>query len=1125
MRRKILMVLATLFLGVCLVACNQNGSGNSSLDNSDNVSSSDSNNDDSSNSGGGDSSNGGSEVCLHTTTELITVKAASCFETGVGNRRCLECGESVGEEVIAKTAHTSGNSVANEYLKTYTGDEGNAEFYKSCQVCGERLNETFTIAVKASESYMPTSPTVTLYETVGKLSYGFTWNCLAEPLDMGLLVAEASSDDWTYYEAEVVESTTYANQTTTMPFYVCKAVLDLQPETSYTYKIVENVLGVTSDTFNFTAVNPTKDSFTFASFGDSQDTAGNDGTLWNEILSKMGNVDFYLHAGDICEDTKEESNWTSMLNTNREYLATTPIMVAAGNHDTRYKSDVNAVFRHFNNNIPSANTDAERGYFYSFIYGNIKFIMLNTNLLTSGATGQLPTAQYNWLVSELQNNNAQWTIVTLHNPLYSVGKYGNEAGNTGVTLDLREQLSDLFAQYGVDLVIQGHDHVLSKTYPIGQGNTPLTSTGKQEINGVFYDVNPNAPIYIMHGPAGNQAQEPQDKIEEQFYELCQGGKAQSWAEYSVTGSTLTITMKYVSGGTVYEYCSFGIIKSTVVSDVTEEGAHIFFDGETSGIGFSGYINESYLTVNPTAEMGMLIIPASELNGAELTATTAGVRIIPANVTINENDWFGIDGYKRFTSVLWDIAGINYGADIVARAYVKLGDSYLLADATQARSIAEAASGTLAKGDTHKTQLNTYVDSVNPEITVDEDEFTLALGVEIQIQASVTPTNLKMVYASGDLNVVTVDEDGFVRTVGVGTTSITITVGSEIKTISVTVERREKNIPTEATLVTGFDGTGYEVTQNTKCAVVMLASEVNGASGAYLTKVTTKDTWAKGGIYIDLTQPLDLTTKGLHLYVNKITTASGRYGYVAIDDVNGKTVNIRFDNDGWQTISFTPQKIMDLANADLANATIDASKIVRIRIYSNVAGAEIYLDSAYTLTAEPATPPTTPPSVELPDTKQIPTGATLVTGFDGDDYTAALPSGKNASVTEKTPMSVSWGSGDSLTHVNNGTGTWGGGAITLTLKDSFDLTGKTLHVKVNKIQSGSSFDIYIIDADGKVNTTYDYRKYSAGEEVINITAGSLTAAGVDVTKIQGLKFVFNTANTDIYFDSMYTTVNE
>ncbi len=472
-------------------------------------------------------------------------QAATCYAGGYSVKTCKRCGDTL-NETYAQLEHLSCENTGYAYIKT-PNNNGTVEFYNSCKHCGEIMEGTFFKQCNDAADYVANSPTVTLYETENELSYGFTWNYANAPLTPTVAIKKSTAQDWEYYSAEEA----YQNENV----YVCKAVVKMDPDTNYDYKLIEASSGAESAVFSFTSADPSASSFSFASFSDSQNTA-EDGSIWNAVLQKTADVDFYIHSGDICNDTSNEQNLTNMLNTNSMYLAKTPLMAVSGNHDTTYLAGENVVFNHFYNNIPKQESTV-KGYFYSFVYGDVKFIMLNTNVLSYN---KLWAEQYNWLVDELSNNQSKWTIVTMHNPLYSIGKYGSKKGWNDVALALREQLNDIFVTYGVDFVIQGHDHAISKTYPIGKGKTVVRAQ-QSVFDGITYDVNPQGVIYVMNGPTGNQDREAEGDVETEYYEFQQGSEKQSWAEYTVTENRITVSVKYLKSGQVNVYYQWGIEKS------------------------------------------------------------------------------------------------------------------------------------------------------------------------------------------------------------------------------------------------------------------------------------------------------------------------------------------------------------------------------------------------------------------------------------------------------------------------------------------------------------------------------------------------------------------------------------
>lgn len=267
-----------------------------------------------------------------------------------------------------------------------------------------------------------------------------------------------------------------------------------------------------------------------------------------------GNFDFILHTGDIVEWSKYESYWRNMIDFNSEYFAAFPFMPLSGNHESTYKNGIYEIFKHFN--IALTEQDKSKGVYYSFDYGNAKFIMLDTNNLIGN---KIKSDQYNWLVNTLKNSSKKWTVVSMHNPMYSVGKWGSS--QNAISLALREQLADLFAEYGVDIVLQGHDHTYSKTYPIAQGAKVQKSLEYKNISGINYCTNPQGVIYIMNGAAGDQARSV-TAVDPDLYELSGNSGMSSWAEIEISSDKLSVKVyKYNAAADQAQlWNSYGIIK-------------------------------------------------------------------------------------------------------------------------------------------------------------------------------------------------------------------------------------------------------------------------------------------------------------------------------------------------------------------------------------------------------------------------------------------------------------------------------------------------------------------------------------------------------------------------------------
>lgn len=484
---------------------------------------------------------------------------ATCMQQAEYYYSC-SCGEK-GEQTFAFGElgdHEFSIEIAEpQYLKCDSTVDSPALYYKLC-ACGEIGTEVFEFGEKypalskdKQALYKPTSLTVTLYDPQ-KSVYGFTFNTSNEPLMPVLQIKKADATKWSEYALTSVEASSYTSRDVPITYYISKAEIALEPNTSYIYRAYDKRAGMGTAETTLTTKNANTNSFTVAHVSDSQGGP----TYFSRVLSAVTNrADFLIHTGDVVETSKYEEEWTEMLDANYAYLSRIPMMAISGNHETTYKNGSNETFKHFHNSIPEQ-TSTDLGYFYSFVYGDVKFIMLNTNALRSN---KLRANQYQWLENELKTNPCKWTVVAMHNPMYSVGKYGADSTRNTIALALREQLQQLFVEHGVDLVLQGHDHAISRTFPIDQTGSPQAERF-EKINGIDYSIDPSGVIYVMNGPAGNQTRDPV-AIDPSLYSYAQSSKAASWAELTFDGDTLTVTVKYHTGEEEKVYHQWGIKKT------------------------------------------------------------------------------------------------------------------------------------------------------------------------------------------------------------------------------------------------------------------------------------------------------------------------------------------------------------------------------------------------------------------------------------------------------------------------------------------------------------------------------------------------------------------------------------
>lgn len=110
--------------------------------------------------------------------------------------------------------------------------------------------------------------------------------------------------------------------------------------------------------------------------------------------------------------------------------------------------------------------------YYSFDYGNIHFVCLDSITTDRSATG----AMANWVRADLAATSARWIIAYWHRSPYSKGGYDSDANNDQA--QMRENFVPILEEYGVDLVLTGDSHNYERSWLMsGHYGTSSTFVG------------------------------------------------------------------------------------------------------------------------------------------------------------------------------------------------------------------------------------------------------------------------------------------------------------------------------------------------------------------------------------------------------------------------------------------------------------------------------------------------------------------------------------------------------------------------------------------------------------------------------------------------------------------------
>lgn len=260
-------------------------------------------------------------------------------------------------------------------------------------------------------------------------------------------------------------------------------VTGLFPGCTYTYEIS----GACAGTFQTAADDG---AFTFAFLTDPQIGSMTDARATGAMFSLLNSRDdlaFAYIAGDLTDSARSERQWELLFRSGgvhdgagQAFLSSHLLAAAQGNHDnSSFSGHITA---------PSAGGDAGPAV-YSFDYSNMKFVVLNLN------SPDTWTAQADFLRREAAEAKAndQWLVAGFHQSLYSGAAHIVDSG----IISARRFWSPLLAEAGVDVVLQGHDHVYSRGFVTGAGvnaGLPVVRNG--------YHAGSGAPLYMTGGESG-----------------------------------------------------------------------------------------------------------------------------------------------------------------------------------------------------------------------------------------------------------------------------------------------------------------------------------------------------------------------------------------------------------------------------------------------------------------------------------------------------------------------------------------------------------------------------------------------------------------------------------------------
>ncbi|WP_331488095.1 metallophosphoesterase family protein [Luteimonas kalidii] len=235
---------------------------------------------------------------------------------------------------------------------------------------------------------------------------------------------------------------------------------DLVADTLYAWRVQG---GGTWSAWHHTRTAAAPDApLTLLYFGDTQNKNVSLTTrVVREAMRHAPDARLALFAGDLVSggDGEDDVEWGEWFEAAGALPTSLVVAPAAGNHehfeefeDTPRERRVLGAHWPLQFSLPGNGAPGAERTTYWFDYQDVRIAVLDGTSALDLGTAQ---AQARWLDGVLARDPPRWSIVMIHQPFYSP-----RAGRDNA--ELREHLLPVIRRHGVDLVLQGHDHVYGR---------------------------------------------------------------------------------------------------------------------------------------------------------------------------------------------------------------------------------------------------------------------------------------------------------------------------------------------------------------------------------------------------------------------------------------------------------------------------------------------------------------------------------------------------------------------------------------------------------------------------------------------------------------------------------------
>lgn len=337
-----------------------------------------------------------------------------------------------------------------------------------------------------------------------------------------------------------------------------KAISDkLEPGTKYFYRVGDGVTW--SEAGSFTTSD--EGEFSFLYLTDSQGKNEGDYEVWartlDKALTQFPESKFMVMAGDMVDAglnvPNNEQEWIYFFEKARKSLLNLPMAPVMGNHEGRNNT---GFANHFNLPIRKDIKATPLNSVYSFDYNDVHFAMLNTEMADSK---EMFEPQIEWLKRDMIATDKKWKIIVLHKPLYSTSSHIKDKDIVEV---IKPMLGPVIDELGIDLVLQGHDHIYARTVQIynGEKTDDIVTDGKVK--------NPEGTMYLISNTSGFKYYDQHPDANFELFEKTEQPKDQSYTGITINNKELKIESYLLNNSEVYD--SYKIERTDIAPQAVED---------------------------------------------------------------------------------------------------------------------------------------------------------------------------------------------------------------------------------------------------------------------------------------------------------------------------------------------------------------------------------------------------------------------------------------------------------------------------------------------------------------------------------------------------------------------------